>query len=96
MSVEQQLSDIELDCGNSNAAAIYDNIRLTASSIYEQYFGKNSQQDIALDQSLTHELFCKIGNRAALPNEFWFDEIRNVLHDKLQVRTNYLIIRSDI
>lgn len=88
MSVEQQLSDIELGCGNSNAAAINDNIRLTASSIYEQYFGKNSQQDIALDESLTCELFRKIGNHTALPNEFWFDEIRTVLHDKLQVRIN--------
>lgn len=92
MSVEQQLSDIELDCDNSNAAAIYDNIRSTALSIYEQYFGKQSQQDIGLDDSLAQKLSCRIDNRAVLPNESWFDEIRTVLRDKIQVWTKYYIM----
>lgn len=66
-------------------AAIFNNIRSTASSIYEQYLGKSAQHGIVLDEALTKELFNKIDDPAVLPNESWFDGIQTILNDKLQV-----------
>lgn len=88
VSVEQQLSDIHINkmkSLNENTASIYENIRSTALSIYDQYLGDKSQQRIQLKPSLVQTLFFKIRNLTEPPSELWFDDVQAAVCEKLQV-----------
>lgn len=78
VSVEQQLSDLHLNKlkgGLDNTAAIYDNIRSTAFSIYEQYLGEKAEQKVQLKPTVVQTLHFKIRNLSETPSELWFEQV---------------------
>lgn len=87
VSVEQQISDLHLNrskLSTENVSAVYESIRSTALSIYEQYLGEKSEQKIQLKQSLVQELHFKIRNLNETPSELWFDRIMEAMFDKME------------
>lgn len=95
--MEQQLFNIHLNkpkMTNENAT-IYDNIRSTALSIYEQYLGEKSHQKILLNPSLVQTLFFRIRNLTETPSGQWFDEIQTVLYEKLRVKYFVIIYKFE-
>ncbi|KAJ8917534.1 hypothetical protein NQ315_005583 [Exocentrus adspersus] len=88
VSVEQQLSDLHLNktkLSAENISSIYDNIRSTALSIYEQYLGEKCEQRIQLKQSLLQELHFKIRNLNETPSELWFDKVYEAVYEKMEM-----------
>lgn len=93
VSVEQQLSDLhrnKMKGVNLNSGDIYDNIRSTALSIYDQYLGEKRQFKVDLNSNLVHNLFFKIKKQGELPSEQWFDEIQSAIYDVLQNQPEFV------
>lgn len=67
-----------------NVSSIYESIRSTALSIYEQYLGEKGEQKILLKQSLVQELHFKIRNLNETPSELWFDKILEAMYEKIE------------
>ncbi|XP_018577466.1 sorting nexin-13 isoform X2 [Anoplophora glabripennis] len=87
VSVEQQISDLHLNrtkLSTENVSSIYESIRSTALSIYEQYLGEKCEQKILLKQSLVQELYFKIRNLNETPSELWFDKILEAMYEKIE------------
>lgn len=88
MTVEQQLSDVHLrkiKGRSENSGQVYENIRHTATNIYDQYLGDKREQIIDINLSLVHSLYFKIRNPNELPTEQWFDEIQFEIYSKMEV-----------
>ncbi|CAG9855944.1 unnamed protein product [Phyllotreta striolata] len=94
VSVEQQLSDLhlaKLTKGHAdNAGPVYENVRSTALSIYEQYLGERSEQRVPIKPALVQTLHFKIRNLNETPSETWFDGVLEAVYEKLE--TNYLAL----
>lgn len=93
VSVEQQLSDLHINRIkglNENPSPIYEAIRSTAQSIYNQYLGEKSDQHIQIKPTLSQSLHFKIRNLNEIPSELWFDEVQQALFDKMENDDNYL------
>lgn len=58
-------------------------IRSTALSIYEQYLGEKSEQRVQMKPSLSQTLYFKIRNLNETPSELWFDNIIEVLFERM-------------
>lgn len=84
-SVEHQLTAFTNKTKIFNDPSIYENIRSTALSIYDQYLRDNSEQKIDIDQALIYKLYFKIKNPSEMPSELWFDEMRVEIVHKLEV-----------
>ncbi|CAH1105443.1 unnamed protein product [Psylliodes chrysocephalus] len=88
VSVEQQISDLHLTKiikgSAENSTPIYENIRSTALSIYEQYLGDKSEQRIQMKPALVQTLHFKIRNLNETPSETWFDGILEAIYDKME------------
>lgn len=85
--MEQQISDLHLNrmkFSTENVSSIYDSIRSTALSIYDQYLGEKSEQKVLLKQSLTQELHFKIRNLNETPSELWFDRILEAMYERME------------
>lgn len=88
ISVEQQLSDMQINKIkglNENTSAVYENIRSTATNLYDQYLGDKREQKIDINPTLVHKLYFKIKNVSETPSELWFDDIQMALFEKLKV-----------
>ncbi|KAJ8963569.1 hypothetical protein NQ314_005543 [Rhamnusium bicolor] len=84
--VEQQISDLHLNrtkISAENVTAVYDTIRSTALSIYEQYLGEKSEQKVQIKPSLMQAVHFKIRNLSETPSELWFDKILEALYEKM-------------
>lgn len=68
-----------------NASAVYENIRITAANLYDQYLGDKREQKIDINPALVHKLYFKIKNSSEAPSELWFNDIQVALFDKLKV-----------
>ncbi|XP_065164268.1 sorting nexin-13-like isoform X2 [Atheta coriaria] len=94
VSVEQQLCDLQLNkmkgISNDNAASIYENIRSTAASIYDQYIGDKSEYKIDVNQGIVHKLFFRIRNINEEPSELWFDDVQKAIFDIMQSHEDFL------
>lgn len=94
VSVEQQLSDLHINRiikgSSENSAPIYEAIRSTAQSIYNQYLGDKSDQHVQIKPALSQSLYFKIRNLNEIPSELWFDEVQQALFDKMENDENYL------
>ncbi|KAK9869740.1 hypothetical protein WA026_003476 [Henosepilachna vigintioctopunctata] len=93
VSVEQQLSDIHINKmkGNTeNIQTVYKNIRTTALSIFEQYLGEKSENQVKVKSSLVQSLHFKIRNLNEVPSDLWFDEVQQFIHDKMENSPDYL------
>ncbi|KRT79913.1 hypothetical protein AMK59_7365, partial [Oryctes borbonicus] len=94
ISVEQQLSDMQINKLkglNENMSAVYESIRSTATSLYDQYLGDKREQKIDINPTLVHKLYFKIKNLSETPSELWFDEIQMALFDKLKTGEEFLL-----
>lgn len=86
MSVEQQISDLHLNKTSAeNVAAVFDNIRSTALSIYEQYLGERSEQRVLMKPALAQTLHFKIRNLNETPSESWFDKVLEAVHERMAI-----------
>lgn len=86
--MEQQISDIHLNkmkLSAENTAAIFENIRSTALSIYEQYLGEKSEQRVLIKPALAQTLHFKIRNLNETPSELWFDKVLEVVYERMAV-----------
>lgn len=91
--MEQQLSDLHINKikgTNDNPAPVYEAIRSTALSIYNQYLGEKSEQRVILKPSLSQSLYFKIRNLNEIPSELWFDEVQQAIYDKMENDEEYL------
>lgn len=70
---------------SENTSAVYENIRTTATNLYDQYLGDKREQKIDINPTLVHKLYFKIKNVSEIPSELWFDDIQMALFDKLKV-----------
>ncbi|EFA04766.2 sorting nexin-13 [Tribolium castaneum] len=93
VSVEQQLSDLHINKikgASDNSSAVFEEIRSTALSIYNQYLGEKSDQRVVIKPALTQSLFFKIRNLNEIPSELWFDEVQQAIYDKMENDDEYL------
>ncbi|CAH0557190.1 unnamed protein product [Brassicogethes aeneus] len=93
ISVEQQLSDLQLNKLKGpveNAGPVYDTIRSTALSIFDQYLGDKSEQKVQVKQSLIQSLHFKIRNLNETPNELWFDGVQKAVYQKMEGNEDFL------
>lgn len=58
-------------------------IRSTALSIYEQYLGEKSEQRVQMKPSLSQALYFKIRNLNETPSELWFDNVIEVIYERM-------------
>ncbi|XP_023020353.2 sorting nexin-13 [Leptinotarsa decemlineata] len=88
VSVEQQLSDLHLNKmlkgSNESSSLVYENIRSTAYSIYEQYLGEKCEQKVQIKAALVQGLYFKIRNLNETPSELWFDGVLEAMHEKME------------
>ncbi|CAH1994332.1 unnamed protein product [Acanthoscelides obtectus] len=87
VSVEQQLSDIQLNKSKAsaeNVAVVYDNIRSTAFSIFEQYLGEKCENRVQLKSTLVQTLHFKIRNLNEVPCASWFDKVLEVVYERME------------
>ncbi|KAG5894046.1 hypothetical protein JTB14_037890 [Gonioctena quinquepunctata] len=88
VSVEQQISDLHLNKmvkgSSENATLVFENIRTTAHSIYEQYLGEKCEQRVQIKPSFVQTLYFKIRNLNETPSELWFDNILEAIYDKME------------
>lgn len=93
ISVEQQLSDLHLNKmkeATENISAIYDTIRSTASSIYDQYLGDKCDEKVQVKANIQQRLHFKIRNLNEMPTELWFDEVQKAVYDKMENDSAFL------
>lgn len=86
--MEHQLTALTNKTKIFNDPSIYENIRATALSVYEQYLRDDSEQRVDMDQTLIQKLFFKIKNPSEMPSELWFDDMRAAIVHKLEVHNN--------
>lgn len=85
-SVEQQISGLYLTKSKvpvDNTATVLEGIRSTALSIYEQYLGEKSEQKVQIKPSLSQAIYFKIRNLNETPSDLWFDNILDVLYERM-------------
>ncbi|XP_044751321.1 sorting nexin-13-like [Coccinella septempunctata] len=93
VSVEQQLSDIHINKMKGiteNIQSIYNTIRTTAQSIFDQYLGERAEQRVQIKPSLVQSLYFKIRNLNEIPSDLWFDEVQQYIYDKMEHNPDYL------
>ncbi|XP_022907033.2 sorting nexin-13-like [Onthophagus taurus] len=93
ISVEQQLSNVHINKikgVNDNSNAIFETIRATALSLYDQYLGDRKEQKLDINAGLVHKLYFKIKNVSEEPTELWFDDIQTQIYEKLKTEDDYL------
>lgn len=73
-----------------NVAAVYNTIRSTASSIYDQYLGEKCDEKVQVNASVQQRLEFKIRNLSETPTELWFDEVQKVVYDKMESDGSFL------
>nr|CAH7757697.1 unnamed protein product [Callosobruchus chinensis] len=91
VSVEQQLLDLQVNkmkVSGENVAIVYDNIRSTALSIFEQYLGEKCEHRVELKPALVQTLHFKIRNLNEVPCASWFDNVLEVVYVRME--TNFL------
>ncbi|XP_028146274.2 sorting nexin-13 isoform X1 [Diabrotica virgifera virgifera] len=88
VSVEQQLSNLHLTKiikgTTESVGPIYENIRSTALSIYDQYLGEKIEQRVQIKPALIQALHFKIRNLNETPSETWFDGVLEATYEKLE------------
>lgn len=88
--VDQQLMDLAKSKSSADTCSIYETIRSTASSIFEQYLSDKAEEKIQVKQSLVQSLYFKIINLSETPNRQWFDEIQRSVYEKMNNHEDYL------
>lgn len=63
---------------------MFENIHTTALNIYEQYLGQKSEQRVQVKASICQSLFFKIRNLSETPSDLWFDNVIEVLYERMQ------------
>ncbi|XP_072388224.1 sorting nexin-13-like isoform X4 [Diabrotica undecimpunctata] len=88
VSVEQQLSNLHLTKiikgSTESFGPIYENIRSTALSIYDQYLGEKIEQRVQIKPTLIQALHFKIRNLNETPSETWFDGVLEATYEKME------------
>lgn len=74
---------------SENVAAVLENVRSTALSLYEQYLGEKSEQKMQMKPALSQALYFKIRNLNEKPSEVWFDNVIEVVFERMA--NEYLI-----
>lgn len=93
VSVEQQLSDIHINKMKGiteNIQSVYNTIRTTAHSIFDQYLGEKAEQRVQIKPALVQSLHFKIRNLSEVPSDLWFDEVQQYIYDKMEHNPEYL------
>lgn len=83
-SVGKELLELKKSRNSEHNAAVYDMIRSTALSIYDQYLGDKKDERVQINADLTQNLYFKIRNLNEVPNERWFDKVKDVLFSKME------------
>ncbi|CAG9769009.1 unnamed protein product [Ceutorhynchus assimilis] len=85
-SVGKELAELKLSkVSSENALAMYDMIRSTALSIYDQYLGGKKEERVQINEDLVQSVHFKIRNLNEKPNEFWFDKVKETLFEKMEI-----------
>lgn len=58
-----------------NVQTVYNTIRTTAQSIFDQYLGEKAEHRVQIKPSLVQSLHFKIRNLNEVPSDLWFDEV---------------------
>lgn len=90
--MEQQLSNLQLSQNKitQESNAIFETIRSTATSMYEQYIGEKSEHKIEIKPALAQELHFKIKNLSNPPTELWFNDVQNEIYQKMKTQDEFL------
>ncbi|XP_076269181.1 sorting nexin-13-like isoform X2 [Rhynchophorus ferrugineus] len=83
-SVSKELQELKKNKGSENVHTVYDMIRSTALSIYDQYLGDKKDEKIHIGADIVQHLHFKIRNLNEIPNENWFDKVQEVLFHKME------------
>lgn len=70
--------------------AVYETLRSTATSMFEEYMSDKSVHKIELRPTLVQELYFKIKNLSKPPSETWFDDVQNEIYQKLKTQEEFL------
>lgn len=84
-SVGKELTQLRtLRPSSDHSAIVYETVRSTALSIYDQYLGGTNEERVQIDDNILQSVHFKIRNLNEVPNECWFDRIQEVLFEKMK------------
>ncbi|XP_066157818.1 sorting nexin-13-like isoform X1 [Euwallacea fornicatus] len=85
-SVGKELAELKtsLNKSSEHSSAIYEWVRSTALSIYDQFLGGKKEERVQINEHLSQNLHFKIRNLNERPSEHWFDNVHEALLEKME------------